>query len=285
MQVLTRTVLEPIPQRLPQRQGRALLSTQPRRRGQILPDPCSPPAVDRCQSPTVAAALDRLAGQPSVRQRPPGSPRTRRCPDRSLRPSVGGSTRVVRRIPPQSACQLYMELSTTPHLPSGAIRTCGSSGRPGDSAPNTTLPAATRCRSRGRWRGLRIPTMYAATRFVGKHQRDRPSPRPGADYLMPTPVGDERSAEEGGAAAARLRHSAGQGPPRGCRKDGAYGIIQSMSVWRGAQRPGAGPGKNGLLHKSRQLNRPAIFCVISMPSVVGLTLAGCERFTGWRLRP
>ena len=136
MQVLTRTVLEPIPQRLPQRQGRALLSTQPRRRGQILPDPCSPPAVDRCQSPTVAAALDRLAGQPSVRQRPPGSPRTRRCPDRSLRPSVGGSTRVVRRIPPQSACQLYMELSTTPHLPSGAIRTCGSFGRPGDSAPN-----------------------------------------------------------------------------------------------------------------------------------------------------
>ena len=77
MRVLTRTVLEPFPQRFPQRQKRALLSTQPRRRGQILPDLCSPPAVDRCQSPTVAAALDRLAKQASVRQRPPGSPRDR----------------------------------------------------------------------------------------------------------------------------------------------------------------------------------------------------------------
>ena len=73
MRVLTRTVLEPFPQR----QERALLSTQPRRRGQILPDLCSPLAVDRCQSPTVAAALDRLAKQASVRQRPPGSPRDR----------------------------------------------------------------------------------------------------------------------------------------------------------------------------------------------------------------
>ena len=77
MQALTRKALEPFPQRFPQRQERALFSMQPRRRGQILPDLCSPPAVDRCQSPTVAAALDPLAGQPSVRQRRPRSPRDR----------------------------------------------------------------------------------------------------------------------------------------------------------------------------------------------------------------
>ena len=82
---------------------------------------CRPLPVSNCRCRT------RPAGQAGVRSttaarvatRPPC---TRRCPDRSLRPSVGGGTRDVRRIPAQSACQLYMESSTTPHLPSGAIR-------------------------------------------------------------------------------------------------------------------------------------------------------------------
>ena len=68
----------------------------PATRPRSLPHLCPPPAVDRCQSPTFAA-VDRLAGSRPLENGRPGRrrdpSRTRRCHDRSLRPSVGGTYR------------------------------------------------------------------------------------------------------------------------------------------------------------------------------------------------
>ena len=53
---------------------------------------------------------------------------------------------------------------------------------------------------------------------------------------MSTSVGEERSADVG--AAPEGCDVALAKTPRHCRKDGAHAIIQSMSVWIEAQRPG-----------------------------------------------